>query len=136
MATKLDGTEPEGVQWLGAVERPRWLSLVAAADAFLSAARSRGLRHGPDGGAGRRYAAGVRAGAGGTRRFHWRASWHRPGRAGARRRCAGPGAAALALAGPERAHYARRARGLLEPYSDEAGRRVAEELLPRLASPA
>ena len=41
--------------------------------------------------------------------------------------------AALALDGPERDVYARRARELLEPYSDEAvARRVADELLPRL----
>ena len=42
-------------------------------------------------------------------------------------------AAALALDAAERDAYARRARSLLEPYSDEAvGRLVADELLPRL----
>ncbi|HEX5910746.1 MAG TPA: glycosyltransferase [Thermoleophilaceae bacterium] len=137
---KLGGTEPEGVQWLGAVERPRWLSLVAGAGAFLSAARIEDY--------GMAQMEALAAGTplvcapapGGYAALPLAAELApalvAPERTGGA--LGGALSAALALDGPARDDYARRARRLLEPYSDEAvARRVASELLPRLlASPA
>jgi len=132
---KLGGSEPAGVRWLGAVERKRWLALVAGADVFLSAARIE------DWGMAQMeaLAAGtplVCAPAPGGNAALPLARELAPGMVAPERSGDALGralAAALALDGPERDVYAQRARALLEPYSDEAvGRLVADELLPRL----
>ena len=132
---KLGGSEPAGVRWLGAVERPRWLALVAGAQAFLSAARIE------DWGMAQMeaLAAGtplVCAPAPGGNAALALARELAPGLVAPERSAAALGgslSAALSLDRPEREVYAERARELLAPYSDEAvGRRVADELLPRL----
>ncbi|HYI37227.1 MAG TPA: glycosyltransferase [Thermoleophilaceae bacterium] len=131
------GTEPEGVRWLGAVERRRWLELVAGARVFLSAARIE------DWGMAQMeaLAAGtplVCAPAPGGNAALALARELAPGLVAPERDAASLGralAAALALDRPEREVYAGRAKELLAPYGDEAvRRRVAEELLPRLLS--
>jgi len=132
---KVGGSEPDGVRWLGAVERPRWLGMVAGARVFLSAARIE------DWGMAQMeaLAAGtplVCAPAPGGYAALALARDLAPGLVAAEPTpdaLAGSLAAALGLDGPEREVYAQRARKLLEPYSDEAvGMRVAAELLPRL----
>ncbi len=134
---RLGGSEPEGVHWLGAVERPRWLALVAGADAFLSAARIEDFGMAQM----EALAAGtplVCAPAPGGYAALPLARELAPALVAPERTGDALGQAlstALALEGPERDDYARRARRLLEPYSDEAvARRVAGELLPRLLS--
>ena len=132
---KFGAAEPAGVRWLGAVDRPRWLSLVAGADAFLSAARIE------DWGMAQMeaLAAGtplVCAPAPGGNAALPLARELAPGLVAPERTGEALGralAAALALDEAERDAYARRARTLLEPYSDEAvARLVSDELLPRL----
>lgn len=134
---KLGATEPEGVRWLGAVQRPHWLALAAGAGVFLSAARIE------DWGMAQMeaLAAGtplVCAPAPGGNEALALARELAPGLVAPERTADALGralAAALSLDGPERDVYARRARELLAPYSDEAvRRRVADELLPRLLS--
>lgn len=132
---KLGGSEPEGVRWLGAVERPRWLALVAGARVFLSAARIE------DWGMAQMeaLAAGtplVCAPAPGGNEALALARELAPGLVAGQRSAEAVGralSAALSLDGPERDVYAQRARELLAPYSEDAARRrVADELLPRL----
>jgi glycosyltransferase involved in cell wall biosynthesis len=132
---KLGGTEPEDVHWLGPVERPRWLALVAGARVFLSAARIEDFGMAQM----EALAAGtplVCAPAPGGNAALPLARELAPGLVAPQRTGEALGdalAAALALDEDARTDYSRRARALLAPYSGEAvARRVAEELLPRL----
>ncbi len=132
--------EPAGVSWLGALERRRWLELVAGTGAFLSAARIE------DWGMAQMeaLAAGtplVCAPAPGGNAALALARELAPALVARERSADALGralAAALALDATARDAYARRARALLEPYSEQAvARLVADQLLPRLlGSPA
>jgi glycosyltransferase involved in cell wall biosynthesis len=128
--------EPPGVEWLGAVERERWLGLTAGARVFLSAPRIEdwGLAQ------MEALAAGTPLVTSPCPGVH--AAWPlarslRPELVAVRRdegEIVAALRAALALTGEERDAYAAASRELLAPYSEDAVReRVARELLPRLA---
>lgn len=129
--------EPAGIEWMGNVERERWLALVAGARAFLSAARIEdwGLAQMEALAAGTPLvmvpAPGANAALPLARRLE-------PGLVAAERSVPALAAAleaALALDEGARARYASAARALLAPYSEpEIRRRVAEVVLPRLLS--
>ncbi|MGI8749902.1 MAG: glycosyltransferase [Thermoleophilaceae bacterium] len=127
--------EPAGVQWLGAVERERWLSLVASARAFVSAARIEdwGLAQMEALAAGTPLVCAPSPGAYAALPL---ARELDPSLVAAERSAPALGQAldaALALDAAQREDYAARARVLLRPYEEgEVRRRVAEDLLPRL----
>lgn len=127
--------EPAGVEFAGAVPRERWLALVAGARAYLNAARYEEWG-----------AAQMEALAAGTPLVTVPTGGPNVALAPARELApelvaTGDGApelaaalrAALALGADARDAYARRARALLEPYSDAAVRAVvAERVVPAL----
>jgi glycosyltransferase involved in cell wall biosynthesis len=127
--------EPPGIEWLGDVERERWLGLTAGARVFLSAPRIEdwGLAQMEALAAGTPL---VTAPCPGVNAALPLARSLRDGLVATRREeteLAGALRAALAMDDDDRDAYAREARALLAPYSEEAVReRVARELLPRL----
>jgi glycosyltransferase involved in cell wall biosynthesis len=129
--------EPPGVEWLGAVERERWLGLTAAARVFLSAPRIEdwGLAQMEALAAGTPL---VTAPCPGVNAAWPLARSLRPELVPTRRderELVAALRAALALGEQERGAYAAASRELLAPYSEDAVReRVARELLPRLVS--
>ncbi len=127
--------EPAGVEWLGTVERERWLSLVAGARAFLSAAQIEdwGLAQMEALAIGTPLVMVAAPGANAALPLA-RQLW--PDLVASRRTVSALASVletALRLDGPARAAYAVSARELLAPYSEpEIRRRVAELVLPRL----
>lgn len=128
-------SEPPGVEWLGRLDRGRWLAFVACARAFLSAARIEdwGLAQMEALAAGTPLVTTATPGANAALPLARElapalvaAEPTAPALATALR-------AGLALDPEQRAAYAARAAALLEPYSESAlRRRMAEEILPRL----
>lgn len=129
--------EPAGVEWLGTVDRERWLALVAGAGAFLSAARIEdwGLAQMEALAAGTPL---VMVPAPGANEALPLARQLEPALVAGDRSVSALAdvlTAALALDSVARAAYARAARAQIEPYSaPEIQRRVTEVLLPRLLS--
>jgi glycosyltransferase involved in cell wall biosynthesis len=127
--------EAPGIEWMGTVERERWLGLTAGARVFLSTPRIEdwGLAQMEALAAGTPLVTvpcpGVNAALALARSLA-------PALVPARRaedEVVASLRAALALGEAERASYADAARALLAPYSEDAVReRVAAELLPRL----
>jgi glycosyltransferase involved in cell wall biosynthesis len=129
--------EPAGVQWLGAVERERWLGLVASARAFVSAARIEdwGLAQMEALAAGTPLVCVPSPGAYAALPLarELDPSLVAPERSAAA--LARVLTTALAMDAAQRDEYGARARALLRPYREaEVRRRVAEDLLPRLLS--
>lgn len=128
-------TEPDGIRWLGTIPGPRYLSIVAGARVFVSAAMIEdwGMAQMEALAAGIPLATVPSPGANVAlplaRRLH-------PGLVATDRTSTALAAAiatALNLDDVARGHYADRARQMLVPYTeDEVRRTVANELLPRL----
>lgn len=128
---------PAGVEWLGTVERDRWLALVAGAGAFLSAARIEdwGLAQMEALAAGTPLVMVPAPGANEALPLARRLEplLVAPERSAAA--LAGALRTALAMDAAARHSYAAAARGLLATYSEpESFRRVSEVVLPRLLS--
>lgn len=127
--------EPPGVEWLGELPRERWLATVAGARVFVNASRFEdwGLAQMEALAAGTPL---VTVPSGGGNAALPLARSLAPGLVAPRRTVEALAAAmraALALGPAERSSYAERAKGLLEPYREDAlRRRVAQEVLPRL----
>jgi glycosyltransferase involved in cell wall biosynthesis len=132
---KAGSLEPDGVEWLGKVDRDRWLALVASAGLYLNGSRFEewGLAQMETLGAGTPLVTvptpGPNAALALARRLAPQlvAGESTPGAlAGALRN-------AFRLDAGSRKRYAEQAEGLLAPYRDEPlRRRVAEEVLPAL----
>jgi len=127
--------EPPGVEWLGAVERERWMAIVGGARLFVNASRFEdwGLAQMEALAAGTPL---VTVESGGANEALGLARALAPELV-ARERTVESLAlairAGLSLEPSARASYAQRAERLLEPYREDAlRRRVAEEVLPRL----
>ena len=133
---RLGSSEPPGVEWLGDVDRERWLAIVAAARVFVNASRFEdwGLAQMEALGAGTPLVTvptpGPNAALPLARRLAPElvaAESHRPGARHGRCGRALRWTPTIASATPPAP------RELLAPYRDEALRkRVAEEVLPRL----
>jgi glycosyltransferase involved in cell wall biosynthesis len=127
--------EPPGIDWLGRLDRDRWLDVVASAGVFVSAARFEdwGLAQMEALAAGTPLVTAATPGANVAlplaRRLNSALVAAEPTAAA----LAAALRAGLALDASARASYAAAAAELLEPYGEEAlRRRMAEEILPRL----
>jgi len=127
--------EPPGVEWLGVVERERWLPLVASARAFLSAARIEdwGLAQMEALAAGTLLVCVPSSGAYAALPLAKELDPSLVAQERSVPALARALAAALAMDDAQREDYAARASLLLAPYAEaEVRRRVADDLLPRL----
>lgn len=127
--------EPPGVEWLGAVGRERWLALVAAARAFVSANRIEdwGLAQMEALAAGTPLVCVPSPGAYAALPLARELDASLVAQERSAPALTRALSAALAMDDAARGAYAARARALLAPYEEEeVRRRVAEDLLPRL----
>ena len=134
---KLGVDEPPGVEWLGALEPDRWLSLVAGAGVFVNASRFEdwGIAQMEALSAGVPLVTVPTPGANAALPLARELAPDLVAGVRSSEALAGALRAGLALDGAARAAYAQAAGRLLEPYREsELRRRVAEEVLPRLLS--
>ena len=127
--------EPDGVEWLPSVEPERWRSLVAGARVFVNASRFEdwGIAQMEALAAGTPLVTVPTAGANVALPLARELAPELVAPERSVDALAEALRAGLALDAPARLRYARRALPLLEPYRDEALRRVvAEDVLPRL----
>lgn len=132
---RLGSSEPPGVEWLGDVDRERWLAIVAAAPMFVNASRFEdwGLAQMEALGAGTPLVTVPTPGPNPALELARRLAPQLVAAESTAQALARSLRASFALETDDRERYATGARELLEPYRDDALRkRVAEEVLPRL----